>query len=207
MQTEATVFDRTYRYYLKQIGKLRFESIAPRLGVKIEKNIFIIQLFNNEYNVSAEKITGPSGEKPAHDICVLLSKYLLLCPDEAPKNNDWVSFRDLKDSGPLMKYFTIEVEGAIASNFSGKINDIRNASKILGGYPPVLDVEYDFAIQFEALPMIPVIMLFNDKDDDFPAKCSVLFERRVEKYLDAECVAMIGWQLSFRLLKALKYQK
>jgi hypothetical protein len=102
------------------------------------------------------------------------------------------------------KFFKSEVEGAIASNFSEKINGIRNASKILGGYPPVLDVKYDFAIQFKALPMIPIIMLFNDKDDDFSAKCSVLFERRVEKYLDAECIAMIGWQLSFRLIKGLK---
>lgn len=104
----------------------------------------------------------------------------------------------------LINYFTNEIERAIASNFSEKINDLKSASKILCGYPPVLDVKYDFAIQFDALPMIPIIMLFNDKDDEFSAKCSVLFERGVEKYLDAECIAMIGWQLSFRLRKALK---
>jgi len=204
MQTEETVFEKTYRNYLEQLEGIKFESIAPKLGAKIEENVILIQLFKSEYKVSAEKITGPSGEKPTHDICVFLSKYLLLCPDEAPKNNDWVSFRNLKDSGPLINYFTNEIERAIASNFSEKINDLKNASKILGGYPPVLDVKYDFAIQFDALPMIPIIMLFNDKDDEFSAKCFVLFESGVEKYLDAECIAMIGWQLSFRLRKALK---
>jgi len=50
--------------------------------------------------------------------------------------------------------------------------------------------------------MIPNIMLFNDKDDEFLAKCTVLFESRVEKYLDAECRAMIGWQPPFHLRKA-----
>lgn len=207
MQADETVFEKTYRNYLEQLEGINFESIAPKLGIKFEDNIIIIRLFRTEYKVSVEKITGPSGGKPSHDICVLLSKYLLLCPDEAPKNNDWVSFRNLKDSGPLINYFTNEIERAIASNFSEKINDLKNASKILGGYPPVLDVKYDFAIQFDALPMIPIIILFNDKDDEFSTKCSILFESGVEKYLDAECIAMIGWQLSFRLRKALKQLK
>ena len=36
------------------------------------------------------------------------------------------------------------------------------------------------------------IVLFNDADDEFPAQCSVLFERRAENYLDAECLAIAG---------------
>ena len=52
--------------------------------------------------------------------------------------------------------------------------------------------------------MIPVIMLYNDADEEFSAKCSVLFESRAEKYLDAECIAMLGRQLFRHLKKALK---
>lgn len=204
MQTEETVFERTYKNYLEQLKAISFESIAPKLGAEIDGDVINLRLFESEYKVSAEKISGPSGEKPTYGICVLLSKYLLLCPDEAPKNNDWVLFRDLKDSGPLINYFTNEVEQAIALYFSKKIDDLRRASGILGGYSPALDVKYDFAVQFDAFPVIPVIMLFNDVDEEFSAKCSVLFESRAEKYLDAECIAMLGWQLFFRLKKALK---
>ena len=50
--------------------------------------------------------------------------------------------------------------------------------------------------------MIPIIILYNDADEEFSAKCSVLFESRAEKYLDAECLAMIGWQLFSHLKKA-----
>jgi len=204
MQTEETVFERTYKNYLEQLKGITFESTAPKLGAKIDGDVIKIQLFKSDYKVSVEKITGPSGEKPTYDICVLLSKYLLLCPDESPKNYDWVSFRNLKDSGPLINYSTNEVERAIASYFSEKINDLKKASNLLGGYPPALVVDYDFSIQFDALPMIPVMMLYNDMDEEFSAKCSVLFESRAEKYLDAECIAMLGWQLFFRLRKALK---
>lgn len=204
MQTEETVFDRTYKNYLEQLKGISFESITQKLGAKMEGNAIKIQFFKSDYEVSAEKITGPSGKKPTHHICVILSKYLLLCPDKSPKNHDWVAFRNFKDSGPLINYFTNDVENTIASYFSEKLDDLKKASNILDGYPPILDAKYDFSIQFDALPMIPVIILYNDTDEEFSAKCSVLFESRAEKYLDAECIAMLGCQLFSRLRNAVK---
>ncbi len=47
-----------------------------------------------------------------------------------------------------------------------------------------------------------MVMLFNDADDEFPSKCHVLFERRLEKNLDAECLAMAGRLLCEYLKKA-----
>ncbi|MBW1738733.1 MAG: DUF3786 domain-containing protein [Deltaproteobacteria bacterium] len=126
--------------------------------------------------------------------------YLLLCPDIFPKEKEWVSFRGLKDSGPLTKYFANDVERAISTYFTGRLGEMEEASKILGGYTPAIEVTYDLSMQFDALPQVPVIMLYNDADDEFPAKCSILFERRAENYLDAECIAMVG-RLLFTYLK------
>ena len=204
MQTKETVFEKTYRNYLAQLGEISFESIAHDLGAKIEGSRIKIPLFINEYALSSEAITDPSGKKPAHDICVILCKYVLLCPHIPPEEHNWVSFRNFKDSGPLISYFTNDVERAIGSYFSGRLNDLKKASDILGGYPADLEVKYDLAVGFDALPKIPVIMLYNDVDEEFSAKCSVLFESRAEKYLDAECIAMIGWQLFSHLKKATK---
>ena len=60
-------------------------------------------------------------------------------------------------------------------------------------------------MQFDALPKIPVLMLFNDIDEEFPAQSTVLFERRAENYLDMECLAMVG-MLLFEYLKASTYK-
>ena len=201
VQKEETVFERTYRYYLHQLKAVSFESAAPKLGAKLEGDVLKIALFGCGYEVSAEKITGPSGERPAYDICVILSKYILRCPDNPPQDDAWVSFRNFKDAGPLVNYFSHNVEHAAAAFFSEKIAELQQASSRLGGYPPVIDARYDFAAQFDALPMIPVMALFNDRDEEFPASCSVLFERRTETYLDAESIAMLGRQLFSRLKK------
>jgi hypothetical protein len=100
----------------------------------------------------------------------------------------------------LTVYFANDVERAISGYFSGRLNDMEQACKTLGGYPPDIEVTYDLSMQFDALPQVPVILLFNDADDEFPAKSSVLFERRAEDYLDPECLAMVG-RLLFTCLK------
>ena len=90
--------------------------------------------------------------------------------------------------------------GAITSYFVGRLDDLKKAGKTMGGYPPDFEVAYDLFMQFDALPQVPVILLFNDADDEFSAQSSVLFERRAEKYLDPECLAMAG-RLLFTCLK------
>jgi len=205
MKSKNSVFEKTYKYYIAQVAGIDFKSIEQKLGVHAEGNDVTIPLFGKSHKVSESGITDPSGNQHSLDICVILCKYLLLCPDVYPTEKEWVSFRDLKDSGPLTTYFANDVERAIAAYFEGRLDDMKGASKLLGGYPPDIEVNYDLSMQFDALPQVPVMLLFNDADDEFPAKSSVLFERRAEKYLDAECLAIVGRLLFTSLKKGVRF--
>jgi hypothetical protein len=200
MTTKDSVFEKTYKDYIAQVARIDSESIRQRLGLEVEGHEIIIPLFGKPHKVSVNGITDPSGKKPSLDICVICCKYLLMCPNVYPTKNDWVSFRGLKDSGPLTVYFANDVERAISDYFAGRLDDMKEACKMLGGYSPDMEVNYDLSVQFDALPRVPVILLFNDADEEFPAKSSVLFERRSEDYLDPECLAMVG-RLLFTCLK------
>jgi hypothetical protein len=46
----------------------------------------------------------------------------------------------------------------------------------------------------------PVLLLFNDADEEFAVRRTVLLERRAENYLDIECFAMAD-MLLFEYLK------
>ena len=201
MEAKSSVFENTYDEYMAQIARIDFKSLEEKLRVKTVGAGVIIPLFGIPYKVSKGGIADPSGKKPAFDICVILFKYLLLCPDVYPTESDWVSFRDLKDAGPLTTYFSHDVERAIAKEFSRRLDDLKEASKALGGYPPDIELSYELAIQFDSLPRIPILMLYNDADDEFPATCSVLFQRRAQRYLDPECLAMVGVLLFTSLKK------
>lgn len=201
MTAESSVFEKTYKDYLEQIGRLDLKSIEGKLGIEVDETEAIIPLLGRSYKISKEDIIGPSGDRPSFEVCVILCKYLLLCPDSPPQDRRWMSYRDLKDSGPLTNYFENDVEKAISERYAGQKDLLKRICDKLGGFPPEMEgLSYDISMQFRLLPMVPLLMLYNDPDEEFPSKCSVLFERRAEHYLDAECLAIAG-RLLFDSLK------
>ncbi|GBC61737.1 DUF3786 domain-containing protein [Desulfonema ishimotonii] len=205
MVEKAPIFDQIYKDYLSQIATVDFKSVAPRLLAETEGDKIRIPLFGTDHTVSAKGIADPSGSQPSHSVSVILAKYLLLCPQAHPAVREWVSYKDFKDAAPFVGGFVSNVDRFIAENFSGRPVDLETACRCLAGRPPESDIglSYDLAMRFEALPRIPLLLLFNDADEDFPAQCKVLFERRAEKYLDMECLAMVGILLANYLKKAL----
>jgi hypothetical protein len=162
----------------------------------------IISFFGRPYRISGQGIEGPSGKQPAIGISVVICKYLLLCPEIPSLDTEWVSYRDFKDAAPLVGSFVNNTERAIAHNFSGRLDELDAACEKLGGLNPGLDLSYQLIIKLYPLPKVPVLLLFDDDDEEFPAQCKVLFERRAEHYLDPECLAILGTLLSDFLNKA-----
>jgi hypothetical protein len=199
MTPEAAVFEETYKAYLSRIGAIDLAGAAAALGAAMEDGRAVIPLFNRTYRVSKEGIAREDGQRPQLSTCVILSKYLLLCPAAEPARTAWAAYRDFKDSGPLAAYWANDVEGAIVEAFAGRITALGKAAEKLGGCAPDEDFPYDTCYRFEALPKVPMLMLFNDGDDEFPAKGTVLFQASAEEYLDGECLAMLGAQLAGRL--------
>jgi hypothetical protein len=199
MSGTESVFNQTYEKYLGQLGQLPLASMAPKIGVDLLDNRLRIPLFDRIFEVSAAGITGPDGRRPGYDVCVILSKYLLLFTEPPARQGGWVTFRDFKDSRPLHNYFANEVERALAARFSGGIDALKKACQEIKGYPPELPVSYDLAMQFDALPQHSVILLVNDTDAEFPAQCTVLFPAHFDACLDPECIAMVGFYLFSRL--------
>lgn len=202
MLEQSSVFEKIHQDYLGQIANMDWAGLADRLGVAVEGDTLVIPLFEVPYRVSRQDIFDSHGNRPHHAVNVILFKYLLLCPSNAPQGSDWVTFRHFKDAAPIVGGFFTNAERPISLAFEGRLSELSQACTALGGRPPEgIDFSVDLAMRFDALPKVPILLLFNDRDVDFPAKCSILFERQAEKYLDMECLAMLGWILADRLRK------
>jgi len=121
-------------------------------------------------------------------------------PGLCPVKNDGVSFKDFRDSSPVAGSFVNYTEAPIVKYFSKRVTQLEMACRKISDHLPTARISYDLCMQFNALPKIPALMLFNDADDEFPAQYAVFFEKRAEKYLDMECLAMVG-MLLFEYLK------
>jgi hypothetical protein len=197
-----SIFQKNYREYLEQISRIDFQEIADRLGARTCDDEIIIPFFGQAYRVSRRGILNPASKKPAYSICIVLCKYILLCPAYDPTQEEWVAFKDFKDAAPLVASFSNTTLDMIAGDFSDKIDKLENACKSFGGRPPETELSYDLLMKLYPLPKVPVLLLFNDADDEFPADCKLLFERRAEHYLDMECLAILGGILADYLRKA-----
>jgi hypothetical protein len=203
MHQRSEIFEKNYMQYCAQIADLDFTALKEKLGIEQDQDQVIIPFFDNKYLVSKEGIFDKSGARPDYMICVILSKYLLLCPQSPYYDTDWVSFKDFKKTSHILNvnYFASDTEKPIVQHFSGKLDALTTACEKFGGLPHDIKISYDLAMRFDALPRISLLLLFNDKDEDFPAHCSVLFQKQAEYYLDPESLAMTSAFLAKGLIR------
>lgn len=198
---KARIFKETFDTYLGMIDPEDFESKAGILGCSVRHNRLTIPFYTTDYTVSSRDVIDSRGGTADFAVSVVLLKYILMCPSSLPGDpDDWVSFRDFKDAGPLVSYFTSNTSKTIEAAFSGKPDLLCQALESLGGVPAPFSSHYDLSMQVHALPRIPVILNFNDRDEEFPAACSMLFKRDAQRWLDMECVAITATFLAGKLL-------
>ncbi len=198
MLQQSEIFEKHYNDYCTQISGIDLDSVKERLGMRNDGERMLLSFFNKDYSVSGNGIFDASGNRPNYGVCVIIAKYTLLCPDRLYHDPEWVSFKDFKRTSHFtnVNFFKSDTERAIEKNFSGKLDMLAKASEALGGIHHDMEMTYDLSVQFSALPRISLLLLFNDGDEEFPAQCTVLFQKHAEFYLDPESLAMCGAALA-----------
>lgn len=201
MNKKSEVFEKTYKDYLNQLSEIDYFSRAEVLGADISGNDFMIPFYGEPYRISNSGITDSEGRMANFSICIVLCKYIILCPEEISEEGKWVTYREFRDAGPLTVYFANNTNKIIENSFFDSPKTLDNACRNSGGIPFHDNASHDLSMIFHALPRIPVLLRYNFKDDEFPAKCSILFKQSAEEYLDMESLAIAGTYLAGSLLK------
>ena len=192
----SPVFAEIKEDYLQQILAKWDEFDLETLGLERGDDGIEVIFFKRKYLVTPEGIQGGDRHLLEHMTYVIISQYLLGPAQQAPGPKEWVSYKGLADAAPYSEGFQNTVERKIAQAFSGRLSELAARSGELGGYEPEQSYSYDLVQCFQALPAVPVLLLFNDAEDMFPAQCSVLFQSDCAGYLDMESIAMVGMSLS-----------
>ena len=189
---EAPIFEKIYRDYLDRVSAMDLSGRGDLLGISVSEEGIRIPFYGRPFTVTPHAITDSVGRKPHHAVSVILCQYLLLCPEHSGEDRSLATFKDFRDAAPYVGGFRNTAELAIARQFSGRIEALVERARALGAEPYETEVSCQLALRLPALPMVPIHLLFNDADEEFPADCTLLFERRAEHHLDMECLAMIG---------------
>lgn len=199
------VFGEILQNYLAQLGEAWEGLDFVALGVERRGDAAIIPFFDQAHRVSlSEGFADPDGVKPSHAACVVLAKYLLQNAGGAGGGQEWAAYKQFPDAAPFVEGYANTVERLIAREFAGHGDRLAAECARWGGRDFDAGVSYDLVLRLPALPLVPLLLLYNDEDEPFPAQCSVLFRQDASRYLDMECMAMLGMVLAQRLVAGLK---
>lgn len=199
MTSKVPVFEKIHQEYLARVAGLDLTGKQHLLGIRVDGQAVFIPFFNDTFTVTPRDISDHKGRRPPHSVCVILCQYLLLSPDRAEDDRQLVTYRDFKDAAPYVQGFDNTAQKPNSKAFAGRIAELEAGCRHSGGTPCDIGISCDLSYMFEALPRVRIYLVFNDADEDFPADCSLLFEKQAAKYLDMECLAMIGMVLAQRL--------
>jgi hypothetical protein len=209
MQPIAEIFEKNREHYLEQIAGLNFEDIKDKLGLTQTGDKYRLSFFGETYIVGKDGIRGEAENPPDYTAFIIIAKYLLLCPDMPGWNPGWCAFRDFKKISHFtnVNYFSSDTERGMAKAYAGKRDALVNVCEQCNGKPVNGEFAYDVVYEFQALPRISLLLLYNDGDEEFGAYGTVLFQGHAEDYLDPESLSVTSAYLVKRLQKQIKLKK
>ncbi|MBU8911161.1 MAG: DUF3786 domain-containing protein, partial [Desulfobacterales bacterium] len=189
---KSKIFDITYSEYLSQLKDFDFSKKARILGLQKQNQSFVFEFFNRKIVFDQNGFKDITGEELSFAVRVVFCKYLLMCPQKkSESSNRLVTFREFANAGPLFSSFTSNTNKIIETTFSGQLEKLKMRCQKLGG-TMIKSKSYDLSVRFRALPMLPIILNFNDRDELLPAKSVFLYHDNAENYLDLECLTITG---------------
>jgi hypothetical protein len=159
----------------------------------------MLMLFKEEIYVnypSFEIFNASGGELPVfHQVLIL---YYFATSTGVPLSGNWVSFADLPDGRIYAQAFQGYTGDLVAKPVGQDLGVFHKLCKRAGGEPVRFS---DAAYYFQALPRVPLLLIYWPGDEEFPSTCKVLFDSESCSYLPIDACAIIGNMLVKRVLK------
>ncbi|MFN3533917.1 MAG: DUF3786 domain-containing protein [Desulfatiglandales bacterium] len=190
-----------YRQVIEEYLEGIFSAKAP---LKIPQ--FRLFFFERPVLLSRAGILWEGQGEVPETIAIVILKYLIYGGKRGGVYHpDWVGFRDIKDSSPFQGAFRNNVELRIERYFAQNTHGLMKACEGLKGKRLKME-GYDLSYEFLALPQVGLRLLYNDTEDIFPPQAKLLFSKDIERFLDVECIAGLGWIFADLLLSSSGYE-
>lgn len=143
------------------------------------------------YLISNEGVRRSDGKGFKDAIGSVLIHYILKGSSSRPAEK-FVTFSEL--AGPLFKqgsYSSSALERPIIKRFQGRVPELFEVAASYGGRKGGEAGLGSVSLIFDLLPHILLQLIFYDRDDEFPARATLLFDRNSTQFIDFEVLAVL----------------
>jgi hypothetical protein len=174
------------------------DLLAARTGSTYAEGEFHLFLFGAPVTGSCPALTFSSAAgNLLPDFQQALLLYYFATSNGSPLTGKFVSLADLPDGRMYAQAFQGYTGNEVVKAFGADLESFKAACQKAGGIPLQIG---DAAYGFQALPQVPVQVVYWLGDEDFPSSCKILFDSSATHYLPIDGCAIIGSTLVRRLL-------
>lgn len=175
--------------------------MASRSGTaySFPRRAFTVPFFGEEYSVlypHATAIRGDGTPAGAREELILL--HYLVQADGTQVRGRWVAYRDLPGARYHEPAFAAEVEIPLSRGLAGRLEDLQGWA---GTHAEAVDIPGDVAAAWYVLPRVPLLLVFNEGDEEFAASARVFFDESAPHYLPTEDLSVLAELAALRLLE------
>ena len=165
------------------------------------QHLLKIPWFGEDYAVSYPEgeVSRSDGER-AGGIEELIILHYLVNADGIAVKEQWVSYRDLPGARYHEPAFHADAEGPLSRGLEGRLEALR---VWVEGHARPVDLPGDVAAAWDALPRVPLLLIFNERDEEFAAGARILFDITAPNYLPTEDLSVLAELAVSRLLEDL----
>ncbi|HEC61577.1 MAG TPA: DUF3786 domain-containing protein [bacterium] len=183
----------------KELRSLKPEEVCVRAAVRYEQAFYSVLFMDREYRVYPEEVRV-KGDFLAADpeFRLLLITYLVSAKDLLP-DGTWLSEKSLKGGSIFFQGPHRLPGGPILERFGRNPEMFLYVGEALGGKR----INYgDAALEFRALPRVPLACVLWAADEEFPAGVNFLFDPTIESHFPLDVILALVHSVVRRLVES-----
>jgi len=141
--------------------------------------------------ISNEGVRRSDGRGFKDSLGSVLIHYILKGSSSRPAGK-FITFAEL--AGPLFEqssYSSSALERPIIKRFQGRVPELFEVAALYGGHKGGEAGLGSVSLVFDLLPHILLQLIFYDRDDEFPARATLLFDLNSTQFIDFEVLAVL----------------
>ena len=161
---------------------------------------FLFQLWDRDVRLTFPELVtynSKSGDKLSSSSQALVLYYFLTCDGTRP-SGQWISFSELPDGRFYNQAYQGYTGGNLAKSFQNEFGLFCRVAENMGGKRVYL--LGDAAYEYNVLPLVNLLVVTWQGDEDFNATYQVLFDAAVSHHIPTDASAITASNLSQRLI-------
>jgi hypothetical protein len=165
-----------------------------------------IPFLRSKYLILRQGVRRSDGKKVPDAIGSVMIHYILNGSPARPCGQ-FVTLAEL--AGPLFKHSSYSagaLEAPIVKRFQGRVPELLAIAESVGGHLGGEAGLGAVSLILEMLPHIPLQLIFYDRDEEFPARATLLYDANAIKMIEFEVLAVLATVFVQSLIKLHNYR-